>query len=390
MKKITFFKPMIILALLAFFLTGCVNQHPKEQIGGIEGFWVEIGGDFAYRLTEDGLFQRGSFDLSTEVFSPEIEYIYIIRDGKIFFYDVPEDTLSRDDWISNGGYLDVKGDQVEAMEGYTLYEGDYTMDDSQILKKMDLSRAKEVLEASLTGNNQAGKDAKETSISTASDKVETFEGIWVEPGSGTVANGMQTAPAAFLFRNGRMYGGLKGQTADEIYNDTAGVRGDDKSGAPFELQEGKLVITAPDGTKEEWVRDGTTFWAGETEFVPEDGVILEVDSATLDWSVTSPDQSATTAPAVDLQALQDLLQGTWVVNNSTTTWEFQTDGTFIETMSSSALDDSFVTRGTYMMQEDGQVYIEYGDYAISYTVEETAPGQLVLTDKYNREVTLTK
>ena len=88
--------------------------------------------------------------------------------------------------------------------------------------------------------------------------------------------------------------------------------------------------------------------------------------------------------------LQELLQGTWIVNNSTTVWEFQADGIFIETMSSSALNDNSITRGTYMMQEDGQVYIEYGDYAISYIVKEVAAGQLVLTDKYNREVTLTK
>ena len=389
MKKITFFKPIIILVLLTFFLTGCVNQGPKEQIGGIEGFWIGLGGDSAYRLTEEGLFQRGSFDLSTGVFSPETEYVYIIRDGKIFFYDVHEDTASRDDWISNGGYLNVKGDQVEAMEGYTLYKGEYTTDDSQIHKKMDLVRAKEVLEASLAGNNQAGKDTKETSVSTASNKVETFEGIWVEPGDGTDANGMHTAPAAILFQKGRMYMGLKGQTTNEIYNDTAGVRGNDKSGAPFKLQEGKLVITAPDGTEKEWIREGTTFWAGDTEFVPEDGVILKVDPATLDLSVTPPESSVTTVTA-DLQMLQELLQGTWIVNNSTTVWEFQADGIFIETMSSSALDDSFVTRGTYIIQEDGQVYIEYGDYAISYIVKEVAAGQLVLTDKYNREVTLTK
>jgi hypothetical protein len=388
MKKITSFKLIIILALLAFFLTGCVNQSPKERIGGVEGFWAD--GDSAYRLTEDGLFQNGSFDLSTGVFSPEIEYVYIIRDGKIFFYDIPEDKLSRNDWISNGGYLGVKGDQVEAMEGYALYKGDYTVDESKIGKKIDLILAKEALEDSLAGNNQVNKDAKETSLSTASNKVETFEGIWVESGNGTDENGMHTASAAILFQKGRMYMGLKGQTADEIYNDTAGVRGNDKSGAPFMLQEGKLVITAPDGTKDEWVRDGTTFWAGDTEFIPEDGVILEVDPATLDWTVTSQNSSVTTAPAADLQALQELLQGTWVVNSSTTTWEFKTDGTFIETMSSSALDDSSVTIGTYMMQEDGQVYIEYGDYAISYTVEEVASGQLKLTDEYNREVILTK
>ena len=389
MKKCSLFWLIFVVTAFSFLLLGCSKSAPTLQMGGIDGLWVDQSSGSAYRMTKEGLYQIGSFDWSTNVFTPGKEDVYIIQNGKMLIYEVPESTVSRGDWSSLGGYFNVNGNNVEAEAGYALFKGNYYLDESQLQAKVDLARAQAAFLAPLAGgNNQPGNASGAVTAEPAVTKVQTFEGIWVQVGEGKIENGMQSAPVAALFRNGRMYMGLKGQTADEIFNDSAGVRGSDKSGAPFELQPGKLILTQPDGAKTEWQRDGTTFWAGDIEFQPEDGVIIEVDPQTLDWSL-NPTKAANT-PAANLQSIHDLVQGVWVVNGSSTSWEFKADGTFVETMSSSTLASTSTTTGSYTVLDDGRVYLEYGDYAIKYTVTEVSSGELVLTDEYQRQVQLTK
>ncbi len=126
-----------------------------------------------------------------------------------------------------------------------------------------------LFESVLTEYSGHGSDKvaseKPTSPSSSSSSPEPvdFNGVWVQKDD----NGVQ-GYFAWLLRDGFAYLGLKGSSADDIYDDVCGLRGasgDDKKGIPFRVESSAIVLSMPDGAEMEWRREGTTFWIGAGE-----------------------------------------------------------------------------------------------------------------------------
>lgn len=95
------------------------------------------------------------------------------------------------------------------------------------------------------------------------DDSGSFDGVWVQK-DGAGVDGQY----AFLFRDGKVYMGFKGDTANEIYNDEFGLRGG-ADGIPYRLTSNSVILTNPDGSSNTWRRQGDTFWIGTGEIVLE-------------------------------------------------------------------------------------------------------------------------
>jgi len=80
---------------------------------------------------------------------------------------------------------------------------------------------------------------------------------------------MATEAAAVFFHDGRVYWGIYGSTPSELMNNTYGAGID--GGSPFELTDEAVIMTAPNGSRYSYTRDGTTWWANGSIFTPDPG-----------------------------------------------------------------------------------------------------------------------
>lgn len=107
-------------------------------------------------------------------------------------------------------------------------------------------------------------------ITTLTPVPQTYEGIWNENEcNNSYSGGMATLGAAVVFENGRVYFGLCGDSYSDIVNNSsgAGIPG----GSEFDLTPSSLIIYTPAGDPVEYLRDGTTWWAGDSTFTPAPG-----------------------------------------------------------------------------------------------------------------------
>lgn len=253
---------LTVLYLLLFACTSCAIFNRAETLGGLEGLWVREG--FGIKLSPDGGFEQGPWDDLTKTFKPFQSLYYLTKGNQITVYNVTEDNIQRENWSSFFSYR-LKGDTLTAGSDlkWEKYAGDYTYDDSsKLAPPVDYDRV-------YTAFHAGKPDSDQTSD-------EQWSGVWEQQDGNGVAGFY-----AVLFRDGYAYIGIKGDSAEGIYNDSAGLRGvmggADKFGAKYRLANDKVILSPPEGREGptlEWRRSGGTFWIG-------DGVIKEERSGNL-------------------------------------------------------------------------------------------------------------
>lgn len=145
-KIIIFITCLFISILIMSFLASCTsfgsqtaNSSYEEKLGGLKGLFISQEDNSAYNLQENGMYQSGTFDKDSGIFTVAWECIYTVKGSDVKLYNIPEDSQSMTDLIAVGGAKIING-KVETVAGYTSYNKSFTTDRSQLKEKFDLRK----------------------------------------------------------------------------------------------------------------------------------------------------------------------------------------------------------------------------------------------------------
>jgi len=344
---------LLISLLVLSLITGCSvfnslkkSSSSSEKLGGLEGLFISQDKNAAYHLLENGLYQSGTFNEITGIFTPVWECIYTVRGEEVKLYNVPEGSESANDWIVVGGAKIING-KVEAAQSFTSYNKDYSTDESKLKSKLDI--------------RQLGIFFVNGSPSTEGAAIGPgfFEGTWTRA-TQDVSFEMD---ALFDTEGGNPnYGTYLLWMPYNIF--------DEKDPKYYELRGSceatstELIIYSDSGSKTVCPRNGYTFYipsqnifgdpmfagtyfpaTGVCKFYPKEKEQLATDTTQTDSTETSAELTADTS-------IENLLIGKWLMLQDDTGgsvfWEFQEGGIFLMYAEGGSTNTN-VLKGTYTL-----------------------------------------
>ena len=296
MKKKYSLIQWLMCLIIGLLLAACSGGSGEvDKLGGLRGIWVNRDTGEAFRMTKEGLFQRGILDDAKDVFTPTAEYIYLREDHDVVIYEVDCLDRSYDDWLKIGSDTTFQGTSVTPPEGYVEHKNPYDVDDSQIQnQRPDLDQVSSHLRGRKTsgvcgtamdpnsGNNANPALPATSSIPIPTDtpmptatptKIPEFtiNGLCKSLSGGT-QNGMLYTPGMVMyFENGLMYAGQEGMSIEDLkFMSSQSVW---NGGTPVKVIGNTISFALPNGSSIDVQRNGSHYFYNNEEYECPEGSI---------------------------------------------------------------------------------------------------------------------
>jgi len=295
MNKFTKTNLLLLLTFMMILLAGCGGGNGYlDKLGKLEGLWVDRTTGEAFRLTKEGLFQRGRLDDGKDVFTIDEEYAYLIDNHELNVYSMDCTDKSFEDWSRMSFYYKVEAFILTPPKGYTEHKNPYTVESNSIQTfRIDLSQVKKHLRGiktdGLCGITPGAPTNKEdqvapvfTSTFTPTATPEptatptpipeyTINGLCKSLSGGTTSGMLYTAPMVMYFDNDFMYAGQEGMSVEDIK--AMASQSVWNGGAPYKVVGNTISFALPDGTSIDVQRNGNRFTFNNDEYECPEGSI---------------------------------------------------------------------------------------------------------------------
>ncbi len=268
--------------IIGLLLTACSGGSSElEKLGKLRGIWVNRDTGEAFRMTKDGLFQRGILDDVNDVFTPTVEYIYLREGHDVVIYQVDCSDRIQKEWMKIGSESTFQGTAVTPPKGYVEHKNPYEVDESNIENmRPDLDQVKKHLRGIKTdglcgaatnadsenNTNPATPEFTPTPEPTSTPtptatptKIPEYNinGVCKSLSEGTLNGMLYTAPSVMYFENGLMYFGQEGMSIDDLK--LMAAQSVWNGGAPYKAIGNTISFALPDGSSIDVLREGNQY-----------------------------------------------------------------------------------------------------------------------------------
>ena len=363
------FIPLLVLS----FLSGCntlknqtANSSGEEKLGGFKGLYISQDDNSAYSLQENGMYQSGTFDKETGIFTVAWECIYTVKGSDVKLYDVPEDSQNASDLIEVGGAKIING-KIETVSGYTAYNKSYTTDRSKVKEKFDLRKLGILFaDAQPSIENNADGEGYFEGTWTRSTKDVSFEmkTLFDMDGKPTKGEYHVWMPYNIFDENDPKYYDLGGNYEAKV-SSLIIYDGSSSTACP---RNGYTFYIPADNVFGDPMFEGTYFPAGKCKFYPKEKEELAAETTQEETAQTT---AKTSAEEIAKNPIEKLLIGKWAYENTDqglyAEYEFMKDGTFKVKAEDKVTGNTQNTSGTYAVNGD-QVNLIADNRSTTWTV----------------------